>query len=72
MNQESQARKNKVLLIKLSLGVLFMFGFAYMLVPLYSLVCKQWGINGKADTAVAQAPKNLTVAEAAHKSGHKI
>ncbi|MHA7840395.1 MAG: cytochrome c oxidase assembly protein [Gammaproteobacteria bacterium] len=61
MNQEPQARKNKVLLIKLSLGVLFMFGFAYMLVPLYSLVCKQWGINGKADTAVAQAPKNLTV-----------
>ena len=39
--------KNKRLLIKLSLGVLFMFGFAYMLVPLYNLVCKKTGINGK-------------------------
>ncbi|OGO93333.1 MAG: cytochrome c oxidase assembly protein [Coxiella sp. RIFCSPHIGHO2_12_FULL_44_14] len=35
------------LLLKLILGVLFMFGFAYMLVPLYTLVCKKTGINGK-------------------------
>lgn len=26
-----------------------MFGFAYMLVPLYNLVCKQAGINGKSN-----------------------
>lgn len=40
-------KKNKRLLIKLTLGVLFMFGFCYMMVPLYTLVCKQLGINGK-------------------------
>ena len=63
MNQQSQANNNKWLLMKLSLGVIFMFGFAYMLVPLYSLVCKQWGINGKANSAVVAAPKDLTVDE---------
>lgn len=47
----SDARhKNKRLVIKLGLGVVFMFGFCYMLVPLYNLVCKQTGINGRSIT----------------------
>lgn len=52
---------NKRLLIKLVVGVVFMFGFAYMLVPLYSLVCKQWGINGKNNGVAVALPKDLTV-----------
>lgn len=41
--------KNKRLIIKLAIGIVFMFAFCYMLVPLYNLVCKQVGINGRAD-----------------------
>lgn len=38
-------------------GVLFMFGFCYMLVPLYELVCRKEGINGKsANQSVVAAP----------------
>ena len=40
-------RKNRRLMIKIIIGVIFMFGFCYALVPLYTLVCKQAGINGK-------------------------
>ena len=38
-----------------------MFGFAYMLVPLYSLVCSQLGINGRAPNRAALTPKNMKV-----------
>lgn len=38
---------NLKLTLILTLGVIFMFGFCYMLVPLYNLICKQEGINGK-------------------------
>lgn len=40
-------KSHKRLIIILACGVLFMFGFCYMLVPLYELVCKKEGINGK-------------------------
>ncbi len=43
MKQQS----NKRLTLILVCGVLFMFGFCYMLVPIFNLVCKQIGINGK-------------------------
>jgi cytochrome c oxidase assembly protein subunit 11 len=49
-------RKNKRLLWKLAAGILVMFGFCYMLVPIYNLVCKEAGINGRSnfqDTANA-------------------
>lgn len=39
--------KNKPLILKIIFGVLFMFGFCYLLVPVYSLVCKREGINGR-------------------------
>lgn len=42
-----QRRSNKRLIILLMCGVIFMFGFCYMLIPLYNLICKQEGINGK-------------------------
>ena len=43
----SLKNKNRRLSIKIGIGVVCMFGFAYLMVPLYSLVCKQTGINGK-------------------------
>lgn len=47
--QNSVRNKNKRLIIKLAIGIVFMFSFCYMLVPLYNLVCKQAGINGRSD-----------------------
>ena len=44
---EQLKKKNKKLLMILCCGVLIMFGFCYMLIPLYELVCKKEGINGK-------------------------
>jgi len=40
-------KSHKRLTLILVCGVLFMFGFCYMLVPLYQLVCKREGLNGK-------------------------
>lgn len=51
--------KNKKLALKLVVGVVFMFGFAYMLVPLYSLLCKSIGINGQASNRAALLPKDM-------------
>jgi len=42
------SQKNRRLTLILVCGVFFMFGFCYMLVPLYQLICKKEGINGKA------------------------
>jgi cytochrome c oxidase assembly protein subunit 11 len=57
MSVKTPPRKsNKRLTLILLCGVLFMFGFCYMLVPIYNLLCKQAGINGKgANTATVVA-----------------
>lgn len=47
MNSDDVKLKNKRLIRKIIVGVIFMFGFCYLMVPLYSLVCKQAGINGR-------------------------
>lgn len=47
MKKQALENKNKKLLLKLGLGAVFMFGFCFMLVPIYTLVCKQAGLNGK-------------------------
>lgn len=52
-------QKNKRLLIKLGFGVLCMFGFAYLLVPLYSLLCKEAGINGRASNNPHSVPVGI-------------
>lgn len=50
-------KNHKRLTLILVCGVLFMFGFCYMLVPLYELVCKKEGLNGKgANAAVVRNP----------------
>jgi cytochrome c oxidase assembly protein subunit 11 len=38
---------NKNLVIILSFVVVGMFGFGYMLIPIYNMMCKTLGINGK-------------------------
>jgi cytochrome c oxidase assembly protein subunit 11 len=49
----SPQRIKKLVIILLSCAVL-MFGFGYALVPMYNVLCKQLGLNGKYD-AVPQA-----------------
>jgi cytochrome c oxidase assembly protein subunit 11 len=50
-----QEEKNKKLLRWLAAGALLMFGFGFALVPIYNVLCKQLGINGKIDLSVRQA-----------------
>lgn len=42
-------------------GVIFMFSFCYMMVPLYQLICKKEGINGRAARSVATVNETMTV-----------
>lgn len=45
-NSRETQQKNKKFLIKLLISAILMFGFCYLMVPLYTLVCQQIGING--------------------------
>ncbi len=54
-------KKNQKLLKRLVIGVIFMFGFAYLLVPLYTLVCKQAGINGKSANIAVRLDPHMKV-----------
>lgn len=40
---------NRKLAILLTFAVIGMFGFGYALVPIYNVMCKSFGINGKPD-----------------------
>ena len=60
MNNEKKQRK---LLIILSLIVLGMFGFGFALVPIYNSLCKTLGINGKTNPeAIAYDASKIKVA----------
>lgn len=59
--EKTQQQKNKRLLVILTIGVIFMFGFCYMLVPLYALICKKEGINGKSANAATQIDPSMKV-----------
>lgn len=52
----SQKQKNRRLTLLLVCGVLLMFGFCYLMIPFYQLICKTEGINGK--TAATPSPWN--------------
>ena len=54
-------KKHKKLTLILIAGIIFMFGFCYLLVPLYDLVCKQEGINGKGVRKAADVSPNMKV-----------
>lgn len=50
---------NRKLFITLVLLVIGMFGFGFALIPMYTVMCKTWGLNGK--TSATAAKKSLTV-----------
>jgi cytochrome c oxidase assembly protein subunit 11 len=54
-------KSHKRLTIILSIGVLFMFGFCYALVPIYKLVCKREGLNGKGANYASVANPDMKV-----------
>ncbi|MHB1947488.1 MAG: cytochrome c oxidase assembly protein [Gammaproteobacteria bacterium] len=55
--REDFKKKNKRLTWILVCGVIFMFIFCYLLVPIFNIVCKQIGLNGKsAASATVAAP----------------
>ena len=49
MKAQTQQANNRIAK-KLVLAVVLMFGFGFALVPLYNVMCKQLGINGKLDS----------------------
>lgn len=51
--------QNKRLAGILVIAVVGMFAFSFALIPLYTVLCKAWGINGKVDDQVA--PSSLQV-----------
>ncbi|MGB0894146.1 MAG: cytochrome c oxidase assembly protein [Parashewanella sp.] len=46
-------KSNKKLIMWLAFGCIGMFGFGFALVPLYNVMCKQLGINGKTSNTAA-------------------
>lgn len=55
---DTKKKSNKKLIITLSTVVCLMFGFGYALVPVYNVLCKNLGINGKTggETALSREP----------------
>ncbi|OGT53192.1 MAG: cytochrome c oxidase assembly protein [Gammaproteobacteria bacterium RIFCSPHIGHO2_12_FULL_42_13] len=54
-------KKNNRLTWLLVGGVLFMFGFCYLLVPIFNIACKQLGINGKSASSPALIEPNMQI-----------
>jgi len=62
MKQQLQSA-NRRLTVKLLIGTVLMFGFGFALVPLYDVMCKTLGINGKTSEVAAIQPATLMVDE---------
>lgn len=63
MTQPTSGQANRKLTFKLLLAVVLMFGFGFALVPLYDVMCKQLGINGKTNEVAAIQPKGMQIDE---------
>ena len=62
MNQpEKKEISHKRLVIILVCGVIFMFGFCYMLIPMYEFVCKKEGINGKSANSASTIDSKMQI-----------
>jgi len=57
----SLEQKNRRTGKKLFVVAVLMFGFGYAMIPLYSVLCKVTGINGKTDTVVTLPKDGLKV-----------
>ena len=61
MHDRDLRKKNTRLTILLIIGVVAMFAFCYLLVPIYYVVCKQLGINGKGAASASLPANNMEV-----------
>ncbi len=61
MEDESLKTKNRQLIAKLLIGTVLMFGFGFALVPLYDVMCKTLGINGKTNDVAAVQPTTMKI-----------
>lgn len=59
--QQTPPKSHKRLVLILTLGVMAMFGFCYLLVPFYELMCKKIGINGKTGASAVVASADMQV-----------
>lgn len=60
----SAIRKAHLLIAgKLSLLVVGMFGFGYLMVPLYDIICDVTGLNGKTSSVAVSAPQESAAVE---------
>ena len=58
--QLSVEQRNKRTLKKLLIWAVAMFGFAFLMVPFYNVICDVTGLNGKTSrTAATQVPENV-------------
>ncbi len=55
--------RNRRLITKLLIGTVLMFGFGFALVPLYDVMCKALGINGKTNEVAAIQPAAMKIDE---------
>ncbi|CCN73264.1 cytochrome c oxidase assembly protein [Vibrio nigripulchritudo] len=58
---ESANRSNRKLTGWLLLSVVAMFGFGFLLIPLYDIMCEQLGINGKPSNEAVSSPVGMQV-----------
>jgi cytochrome c oxidase assembly protein subunit 11 len=57
----ARAQDNKRLALRLTLVALFFAGFGFAMVPLYDVICKLTGINGRTNAVAAVVDKNTQV-----------
>jgi len=60
MSTAAGIRRHLPLAGKLSLVVVGMFGFGYLMVPIYNILCEITGLNGKTSNSAAIAPASDT------------
>jgi cytochrome c oxidase assembly protein subunit 11 len=61
INNENNKTSNKNLAIKLLLIVIAGLAFGFAIAPLYDVVCKAIGLNGRADTTATDETQNMPV-----------
>jgi len=61
LSLEERKRSNLLLAKKLSLVALFFAGFGFAMVPLYDVICRITGLNGKTNSVPMVADKNTQV-----------